>query len=322
MVRKKESTAYEKIRVPLANELQTKVTKWSETGYPSVEGKQITSITRQLLNYWFNQDESPFYLCQREAIETLIYCFEILGNPNLHNLYQLVSPQDLADNIQLKKIEESAFPKYCLKMATGSGKTWVLILALIWQFFNAMKNPDSSFCKHFLVVAPGLIVYERLLDSFLGKMDTSGKRDISTSDYEQDYFFPEGWKDDFNKIRILTKGDIHVGMAINEGPFVLITNWHRLNFSKKKSGKSVLEDWYEGFSDKDESTTETIKDLLSSSPDLMVFNDEAHHVHDIKEFVNLGGIITLLRGVAVTDPDSIIFSLNFLSVCFFVIAPL
>lgn len=168
-------------------------------------------------------------------------------------------------------------------MVTGTGKTWVLALALIWQFFNAIKNPDSPFCKHFLVVAPGLIVYERLLDSFLGKMDIHGKRNILTSDYEQDYFFPEGWKEDFKKIQILTKGDIHVGMPLSQGPFILITNWHRLDFSRKKSRKSVLEDWYEGFSNKDETIAETIKELLCSSPDLMVFNDEAHHVHDIKD---------------------------------------
>lgn len=283
MVRKQESTTYQYDRIPLADDLQKSVKQWSEAGYPPVQGKEITPVTRQLLNYWFNQDESPFYLCQREAIEILIYCFEILGNPNLLALYRLIAPADLNDNIHLKKIERSTFPKYCLKMATGTGKTWVITLALIWQFFNAVKNPASSFYKHFLVVAPGLIVYERLLDSFLGKMDTSGKRDILTSDYEQDYFFPEGWKEDFKRIRILTKDDIHVGMTINETPFVLITNWHRLNFSNKNPTKSVLEDWYEGFSDVDESLTETIKDLLSASPDLMVFNDEAHHVHDIKD---------------------------------------
>jgi type III restriction enzyme len=40
---------------------------------------------------------------------------------------------------------------------------------------------------------------------------------------------------------------------------------------------------YEGFSEEDESIADTIKDLLSSSSDLMVFNDEAHHVHDMKD---------------------------------------
>jgi type III restriction enzyme len=283
MARKKESSAYENIRLPLANELQAKIKQWSNSGYPSVEGKEITHITRELLNYWFNQDGSPFYPCQKEAIETLIYCFEILRNPILLDLYQLLAPQDLIDNIYLKKIEGSSFPKYCLKMATGTGKTWVLALALIWQFFNAMEYPRSFFCSHFLVVAPRLIVYERLLDSFLGKMGTDGKRNRSTSDYDKDYFFPDGWREDFKKIRILTKDDIHVGMSLAKGPFVLITNWHRLNFSNKKTRKNVLEDWYEGFSEVDESIADTIKDLLSSSSDLMVFNDEAHHVHDMKD---------------------------------------
>jgi type III restriction enzyme len=126
-------------------------------------------------------------------------------------------------------------------------------------------------------------VYERLLDSFEGKMGTNGRRDKSTSDYTQNYFFPDGWREDFQKIKILTKNDIYVGMSSIKGPFILITNWHRLNFSNKKHKKNILEDWYEGFSQEDESVNNIIKDLLSSSSDLMVFNDEAHHVHEVKD---------------------------------------
>lgn len=283
MARKKETSAYERRRIPLADELNGHLRKWSENDYPAVESKEITSITRELLNYWFNQEDSPFYQCQKEAIETLIYCYEILGNPRLYDLYLKLAPQDLSGNIQLKKIQESMFSKYCLKMATGTGKTWVLAMALIWQYFNAVKGNDKRFSKHFLVVAPGLIVYQRLLDSFFGKMGTDGKRDISTSDYENDYFFPDGWKEEFKKIRKLSKEDIRANMEITDTPFVFVTNWHRLNFNSKDTKKTVLQDWYEGFSDEDESVTETLKSLLTVAPDLMVFNDEAHHVHDVKE---------------------------------------
>ncbi|MEI2642174.1 MAG: DEAD/DEAH box helicase family protein [Candidatus Nanopelagicales bacterium] len=37
-------------------------------------------------------------------------------------------------------------PKYCFKMATGTGKTWVLQALMIWQLLNktAMRWPRAS----------------------------------------------------------------------------------------------------------------------------------------------------------------------------------
>jgi len=48
----------------LVNELRKAVFTWREHGYPN-----ITDTTRSLLQFWF---------CQREAIETLIYIYEVL----------------------------------------------------------------------------------------------------------------------------------------------------------------------------------------------------------------------------------------------------
>jgi type III restriction enzyme len=60
-------------------------------------------------------------------------------------------------------------------MATGTGKTWVLQALMIWQLLNktaalAEGMDDARFTRQFMVVAPGLIVYERLLDAFCGKL--------------------------------------------------------------------------------------------------------------------------------------------------------
>ena len=66
--------------------------------------------------------------------------------------------------------------------ATGTGKTWVLQALMVWQILNANRAPDSDrYTKNFLVVAPGLIVYDRLLDAFMGK-ERDGKRDFTISD--------------------------------------------------------------------------------------------------------------------------------------------
>jgi type III restriction enzyme len=40
------------------------------------------------------------------------------------------------------EIQSVDFAKYCLKMATGTGKRWVLMALLIWQYFNANSNEN------------------------------------------------------------------------------------------------------------------------------------------------------------------------------------
>lgn len=277
----RQDETYKRQLCPLPAKIKVVVKEWADAGYPAVNGMSITPITRTLLNYWFNQEDSPFYRCQKEAIESLIYCYEILNKPNLSGLYKLFAPTHLEQSHHLKKITLGEFPEYCIKMATGTGKTWVLALALIWQYFNAVKGQDKRFAKHFLVIAPGIIVYKRLLDSFFGKEDLKGKRDVTKSDYFNESFFPEGYKEEFMKLKKLTKEDITPNMEITEEPFVLITNWHRLNFNvKRKKGTKLSDAIYYGFSDEDESLTETFKTLLTANQDLMIFNDEAHHVHE------------------------------------------
>src|SRR5260370_30724408 len=56
-------------------------------------------------------------------------------------------------------------------MATGSGKTKVMALAIAWQFFNAMREAEeiaAEYAKTFLVIAPNVIVFERLKTDFGG----------------------------------------------------------------------------------------------------------------------------------------------------------
>jgi len=60
----------------LAKALEGEVQAWVDQGWPGV-----TKTTLELFNYWFNRDEDTeerFYGCQRRAIETIVYCCEIL----------------------------------------------------------------------------------------------------------------------------------------------------------------------------------------------------------------------------------------------------
>lgn len=53
-------------------------------------------------------------------------------------------------------------------MATGSGKTKVLSLVIAWCFFHKLYEPDSRLARNFLLIAPNIIVLDRLARDFEG----------------------------------------------------------------------------------------------------------------------------------------------------------
>ena len=224
-----------------------------------------------------------FMTVNGERSRLLVYVHEILRTPkggrlrNLGDLYDAVSPSRVDEYEHISKaVEESDYPKLCFKMATGSGKTWVLQAALVWQYFNAIWPEEGSteYSKHFLVVAPGLVVLERLLDSFLGKKDARGNRDVRTADLTNDLFIPVEWRTQFH-LRILGPDDVNPSTSPEDGAFVLLLNWHKLAPREDRPNLAV-----QIFGQDQIDTSETFLAYLSSFPDLVIFNDEAHHVHD------------------------------------------
>ena len=197
-------------------------------------------------------------------------------------------------------------------MATGTGKTWVMHALIIWQMLNARHEDVESgrFTQKFLIVAPGLIVYDRLLDAFCGRKKRDEEyRDPQTNDYymNQEVFIPERYRDEvfsFIQNNVVTKED-GIGRKTTGEGLIALTNWHL--FENQMEEKEQDEDV-------DDSSTvtpaEIISDLLPIRPgksagndlgmldrralggteleylaglkDLMVINDEAHHIHEIK----------------------------------------
>lgn len=261
--------------------LEPEVDAWSKQGWPGV-----TQTTHDLLSYWFNRDEETqekFYVCQQRAIETVIYCHEILRVKTLAQLYERLSPEALFQHLPLKEeVESISFPKYCLKMATGTGKTWVLAALLVWHYFNSLRGEHPGwYSNRFLVVAPGHEVLNRLLDSFKGKRDLkTGQRNPATSDYAKLLFMPEGahWRDQFH-LDIYEPSDVRANTSPPDGPFVLLTNWQQFRLSE---GASSLWEQWTGEDVEEQPRGEVIADFLSEFPDLVVMNDEAHHVHGKK----------------------------------------
>ena len=154
---------------PCVPALREAVKAWKAGGY-----KGITDTTRILLNYWFHTDHKlptglPFkyHESQQEAIETLIFVWEFEKVRTRRGLLERYA-QSLR-GLRLPPYDD--FARYCIKMATGSGKTKVMALAVTWQFLNAAREADDiakDYAKTFLLLAPNVIVFERLKTDFAG----------------------------------------------------------------------------------------------------------------------------------------------------------
>ena len=209
----------------------------------------VTPVTAELLRWWFAEDAcqsraSNFHAGQRQAILNVIVAHEVLDSLDLADLYRRVCPDALLQGERLAEIgqDKHAHPKYCLKMATGTGKTWVLQALLIWQMLNRTAaleegRNDPRFTRHFLIVAPGLIVYERLLDAFLGKEGGDGWRHFETSDLAacRDLFAPPAHRE---QVEQFVRGNVcikaEIGLKATGGGMIAITNWHLLVEAEKE----------------------------------------------------------------------------------------
>ena len=130
----------------LVNTIRRRVDDWRTAGWPGV-----TIVTRKLLEHWHDQDarEYPFYFCQLEAIETLIWWVE--------------GAEAYKQGIAIPG-DGGPWERLCNKMATGAGKTTVMAMIITWQVLNALTYPKRTkdFSRAVFIVAPGLTVKDRL----------------------------------------------------------------------------------------------------------------------------------------------------------------
>lgn len=122
------------------------VRMWREDGYHGV-----TQTTRELLNHWFKTDHRltsgrrfAYHYFQREAIETLIFLWEV---EQVRSRVALL--ERFAHGADLRLPEHDEFVRYAIKMATGSGKTKVMSLAVAWQYLNAARDEGRTMPKPF-----------------------------------------------------------------------------------------------------------------------------------------------------------------------------
>ncbi|MBI5639332.1 MAG: DEAD/DEAH box helicase family protein [Nitrospirae bacterium] len=304
------NTGTRDIPLKFAGELSAVVNNEWESG--SFINK-VSPITQDLLRFWFSDPFSDarsvnFHEGQRRAILNTIYVHEVLKTESVFDMYTSVS-SEITSEMDLSYLNKDKFshPKYCIKMATGTGKTWVLNALLIWQYLNAKfeEAPSGFYSKRFLLVAPGLIVYERLLDAYLGKEEQDGTRSFATSDFKkyEELFIPPAYKEalfGFIQSNVVKKEEI--GKKITGEGMIALTNWHLLAGVEEEEYSDVLPL---------EDPSKAVKELLPITPgisaghsletldnqylsggeidylagleNMVVFNDEAHHIHETKK---------------------------------------
>ncbi len=294
--------------------------------------ERVTPTTAELLHWWFGDEPvlargwMNFHAGQRQAILNAIVAHEVLGAGRdtwaLKDLYTAVAPDALLTGTLLNELTapKHAHPKCCFKMATGTGKTWVMQALLIWQLLNknaalAEGLDDARFTRHFMVVAPGLIVYDRLLDAFRGRLVATGEgalgaRDFGTSDVVQfaDLFIPETHRE---AVLAFVRGNVcakeEIGLKATGNGLIAITNWHLLAEGEEVPEPDADDVAAPGVAPEAHQVVASVLPLtpgratgnslevldrryargnvleyLSALPELMVFNDEAHHIHDFK----------------------------------------
>jgi type III restriction enzyme len=255
---------------PCVPALREAVKAWKTGGY-----KGVTETTRILLNHWFYTDHRlptglPFkyHSSQQEAIETLLFVWEYEKIRTRKGLLERYA-QDLRD-LRLPPYDD--FARYCIKMATGSGKTKVMALAVAWQFLNATREQEpvaSDYAKTFLVLAPNVIVFERL------KTDFSGGRIFRT-----DPIIPKelGIFWDFDCVM---RGEAE--KAHSEGTLFL-TNIQQFYDRPDRSNQDEPEEMTAVLGSQPPARKLELADfgdrIALRAGKLLVINDEAHHTHE------------------------------------------
>ena len=133
-----------------------------------VQGRDATRA-RLLLNHWFETDHRlpgwrRFPVLRLSARRDRDARLPLRGARNPPTPRSL---EKFAPNIPgIHVLQYDDFARYAIKMATGSGKTKVMSLAIAWQYFNAVAEGRDDYARSFLVVAPNVIVFERLRADF------------------------------------------------------------------------------------------------------------------------------------------------------------
>jgi len=270
---------YEKLLPPFVPELRKKIAQWRINNY---EGASETS--KALLNWWFKESHTIFakdgtaiffqyYYAQREAVETIIW---------LYDVEKVASKYDLIKFDKMGRVSPNMFSedwlRFVIKMATGSGKTKVMSLILAWSYFHKLYEKNSELAKNFLLITPNIIVLDRIKTDFEG-----------LKIFYEDPILPDNgyggqnWQDDF-QIKLHLQDEVG---TISKSGNIFLTNIHRVyegNINEASFEDEDTSDYFLGNKvvGKTNDSKIDLGEIVRDVDELMVINDEAHHIHDPK----------------------------------------
>jgi type III restriction enzyme len=307
----RDTDKMQKLLPPLVSELRKKVKEWRDLKY---EGASETS--KSLLNWWFkeehiliNKDGSTFnfkyYFAQREALETVVWLYEVAKVKDKYDLIRYNSTGILSPQMFTEE-----WLRFVIKMATGAGKTKVMSLVIAWAYFHRLYEPESDLAKNFLLVAPNVIVFERI------KNDFEGNKIFFTDPVLPDNgYHGQNWQDDF-QVTLHLQDDLR---GISNTGNIFLTNIHRVFEGDVREAGVDDEDTSEYFLGgrpvtRTNDSTVDLGMIIRDIDELIVINDEAHHIHEenawlksIRDIDNKlkqkGGHLSLQLDVTATPKD-------------------
>jgi len=273
------ASSFEKLLPPLVPELRKQVKAWRDSGYTGA-----TETSRSLLAWWFKTPhllpkadgtmvEFQYYFAQREALETIIYLYDVVGVKDKYDLMRF----DQSGAVSTGMFDET-WRRFVVKMATGAGKTKVMSLVLAWSFFHKLYEPGSNLSRNFLVITPNIIVLDRIYKDFQGLRI-----------FFEDPVLPDNgvdgrnWRDDF-QLTLHVQDEVRITRPVGN---IFLTNIHRVYSGEDIAPSPDDDNSMDYFLGKRPSgaTTDSKVDLgmiVRDIDELMVLNDEAHHIHDKK----------------------------------------
>ena len=217
--------------------------------------------------------EFQYYFAQREALETIIYLYDKVQVRHKADMIRF----DSSGAVSMSMFDED-WQRFVLKMATGTGKTKVMSLAIAWSFFHKLYEPDSELSRNFLVIAPNIIVLDRIYHDFQGLRVFFEDPVLPDNGFEG-----RNWHDDF-QLTLHLQDEVRVNRPTGN---IFLTNIHRV-YSGDQPPPSPDDDNSMNYFLGARPTGATIDSkidlgvIVRDIDELMVLNDEAHHIHDSK----------------------------------------